>query len=122
MSQLSARELSALAQQAGYQVVSVEQLRANRWLVSLLTPQSELIVALYQARPLVGASDVLDMAELVRLRRARRAYLIAYGGAFSPAAFRTLNELRGIAIELVESLPAASTPTPTEPERGPAGG
>ncbi len=122
MSQLSARELSTLAQQAGYQVVSVEQLRANRWLVSLLTPQNELIVALYQARPLVGASDVLDMAELVRLRRARRAYLIAYGGAFSPAAFRTLNELRGIAIELVESLPAAAPSASAEPERGPAEG
>jgi hypothetical protein len=103
----SARELVEMARQAGYRVAGVEQPRSNRWLLTLSDDFGATILALIQARPLINASDVQDLAELVRLRRADRGILLAYGGSFSSAAQRTFIELGANHLNLCTALPAA---------------
>src|SRR5215212_6731918 len=89
----STRDLIQMAQSAGYQIVATQQLRSNRWLFMLSDASGATTLALIQFRPLIGASDVQDLAELTRLRQPTRAILLAYGGTFSPAAQRTLTEM-----------------------------
>ncbi|HNP73542.1 MAG TPA: hypothetical protein PLO33_05825 [Kouleothrix sp.] len=112
----SLRELTQLAQQAGYEVIAASQLRPNRWLLTLGAGAGAPMLALVQARRLVTAADVQDLAELVRLRRVARGLLLAYGGSFSPAAQRTLAELSDNRLVLCTTLPLA--PTSDVPRQG----
>jgi hypothetical protein len=108
MSLPSTRDLIQLARAAGYQVVAAQQLRANRWLLVLNDDTGAAILTLIQARPLISAADVQDLAELVRLRRPSRGILLAYGGAFSAAAQRTLAEMGDDRLRLCTALPPAA--------------
>jgi hypothetical protein len=108
MANPSTQELTQVARQSGYHVVAVEQLRSNRWLLTLNDEAGSVILALIQARPLVSASDVQDMAEIVRLRRPERGFLVAYGGSFSAAAQRTFAELASSRLKLCTALPPAA--------------
>ena len=103
----STRDLVQMAQSAGYQIVATQQLRANRWLFMLSVVTGATTLTLIQARPLISAADVQDLAELTRLRRPARAILLAYGGVFSPAAQRTLTEMGDERLRLCTTLPAA---------------
>src|SRR5262245_8837730 len=111
----STRDLIQMAQAAGYQIVATEQLRANRWLLTLSDSTGATTLALIQARPLISAADVQDLAELARLRQPAYAVLLAYGGTFSPAAQRTLAELGHDQLRLCTSLPPAAQPDPEGP-------
>jgi hypothetical protein len=117
MSLPSTRDLVQMAQAAGYQVIATQQMRANRWLLMLADTTGATTLALIQARPLISAADVQDLAELTRLRRPASAILLAYGGVFSPAAQRTLAEMRDDRLRLCTALPpvaphdAEETPT-----------
>jgi hypothetical protein len=77
MAALSTRAVVQAAGQAGYQVALVERLRANRWLLTLTDTTAATVVLLVQARPLIIAADVLDLAEIVRVRRPARGILWA---------------------------------------------
>jgi hypothetical protein len=114
MSLPSTRDLVQMAQAAGYQIAAVQQLRANRWLLMLSDSSGATTLALIQARPLISAADVQDLAELARLRRPTRAVLLGYGGTFSPAAQRTLAELGDERLRLCTALPPAAPPDPEE--------
>lgn len=107
MNRATTQSLVQEAQRAGYQVLSAEQLRQNRWLLQLLDGHGASMLLMVQARPLVGASDVQDLAELVRLRRPRHGILLAYQGSFSPTAQRTLTELGNHRLRLCTALPQA---------------
>src|SRR5690348_4855572 len=87
------QDLLQAAHRAGYLGAEVQQLRANRWLLTLKDASGAALLVLVQARPLITSADVQDLAELVRLRGIARGLLWAYGGSFSPAAQRTLAEL-----------------------------
>jgi hypothetical protein len=63
MTKPTTQELTREAQQAGYQVISTEQLRPNRWLLHLLDGDNTPVLLIVQARPLVCAADVQDLAE-----------------------------------------------------------
>ncbi|MFN8569485.1 MAG: hypothetical protein U0Z44_18620 [Kouleothrix sp.] len=110
----STRELCQLARQAGYEVIGEQQIRTNRWLLTLRDAEHAELLVLVQARRLVVAADVQDLAELVQLRRASRGILLVYGGTFSPAAQRTLAELPGAPLQLCGALPPAAPPAPDE--------
>jgi hypothetical protein len=92
---------------AGYRLLTAEQLRANRWLLMLITPDGSTITLLVQMRSLIHASDVQDLAEMIQLRRVDRAILWAYGGQFSAEAYRTLQEVASGRIQLCSTLPPA---------------
>lgn len=106
-----------MARDAGYRVVSIEQLRNNRWLLTLSGSDTRIILVLAQARPLVGAADVQDLAELVRLRNPAMGILLALEGIFSAAAQRTCAELRDRRLHLCTSLPPAAASMEEEPAR-----
>ena len=110
----STRDLVQMAQAAGYQVAATQQLRANRWLLMLTDTTGATTLTLIQARPLISAADVQDLAELMRLRRPTRAVLLAYGGVFSPAAQRTLAEMRDDRLRLCTALPPVAQPDAEE--------
>jgi len=112
----STRDLVQMAQSAGYQIVATQQLRSNRWLLMLSDGSGATTLALIQARPLISAADVQDLAELTRLRRPARAILLAYGGVFSSAAQRTLAEMGDDRLRLCTALPPAA---PADPEERP---
>ena len=103
----STRDLIQMSQSAGYQIVATQQLRANRWLFMLSDGIGATTLALIQARPLISAADVQDLAELTRLRQPGRAILLAYGGTFSSAAQRTLAEMGDDRLRLCTTLPPA---------------
>jgi hypothetical protein len=103
----STRDLVQMAQSAGYQIIATQQLRANRWLFMLSDATGATTLTLIQARPLISAADVQDLAELTRLRRPGRAILLAYSGAFSSAAQRTLAEMGDERLRLCTTLPPA---------------
>jgi hypothetical protein len=110
----STHDLVQMAQSAGYQIVATQQLRANRWLFMLSDASGATTLALIQARPLISAADVQDLAELTRLRRPERAILLAYGGTFSPAAQCTLAEMGDERLRLCTTLPPAAPLGPEE--------
>jgi hypothetical protein len=103
----STRDLIQMAQSAGYQIVGTQQLRTNRWLLMLTDASGTTTLALIQARPLISAADVQDLAELTRLRQPARAILLAYGGTFSPTAQCTLAEMGDDRLRLCTTLPPA---------------
>jgi len=103
----STRELIQMAQSAGYQIVATQQLRSNRWLLMISDGIGATTLVLIQARPLISAADVQDLAELTRLRQPARAILLAYGGTFSAAAQRTLTEMGDERLRLCTTLPPA---------------
>jgi hypothetical protein len=102
----STPQIIALARKGGYEVCRVEQPRPNRWVLMLRTPEGVEVLALVQDRPLIGASDVADLAELLRLRRLGTGFLLALSGRFSPEAHRVAGELRQARIQLCTSLPS----------------
>jgi hypothetical protein len=106
----STHDLVQMAQSAGYQIVATQQLRSNRWLFMLSDASGTTTLALIQARPLISAADVQDLAELTRLRRPARAVLLAYEGSFSSAAQRTLTEMGDDRLRLCTTLPPAAPP------------
>ena len=99
--------LSTMVRDAGYQLICIKQLRANRWLLLAESPEGEVLI-LAQQRPLISACDVQDLAELLRLSHANTGYLLALDGRFSPEAQRTAAELCHPQIVLCGSLPLAS--------------
>jgi hypothetical protein len=99
-------QLSTMVREAGYQLIRIEQLRANRWLLLAESPEGKVLI-LAQQRPLISASDVQDLAEQLRLSRVGTGYLLAMGGRFSPEAQRTAAELRQPLIVLCGKLPPA---------------
>jgi hypothetical protein len=101
-------QMAARAREAGYETLSVEQPRPNRWLLTLRTPEGETLLVLAQRRPLVVAADVHDLAELLRLRRLPSGFLLAVEGRFSPEALRAAQELRRARLSLGVELPPAS--------------
>ena len=103
----STRDLIQMAQSAGYQIVATQQLRSNRWLLMISDGIGATTLVLIQARPLISAADVQDLAELTRLRQPGRAILLAYGGTFSSAAQRTLAEMGDERLRLCTTLPPA---------------
>ena len=103
----STRDLIQMAQSAGYQISATQQLRSNRWLLMLSDASSATTLVLVQARPLISAADVQDLAELTRLRQPGRAILLAYGGTFSSAAQRTVAEMGDDRLRLCTTLPPA---------------
>lgn len=92
------------ARMLGYEVLGTEQPRSNRWLL-LLREGARDVVVLAQRRPLIGAADVADLADLVRLRRAAYGILLAVDGVFSPIAQRSASEY-GVALLLTTELPS----------------
>jgi hypothetical protein len=106
----STRDLVQMAQSAGYQISATQQLRSNRWLLMLSDAAGATTLALIQARPLISAADVQDLAELTRLRQPERAILLAYGGVFSSAAQCTLTEMGDERLRLCTALPSAASP------------
>src|SRR5262245_41562422 len=110
MAALSPQVVVQAVRQAGYQVGLVEHLRANRWLLTLTDTTGATVVLLVQARPLIVAADVLDLAEIVRVRRPAHGILWAYTGHFSPDAQRTLMELADHRLQICTRLPPAAEP------------
>jgi hypothetical protein len=108
MSSTTTTELAREVRRAGYQVIAAEQLRPNRWLLQVTDAEGLGALLMVQARPLVGAADVQDLAELVRLRRPHYGILLARRGSFSPAAQRTLAELGDHRLRLCTALPPTS--------------
>jgi hypothetical protein len=104
----STEELVYKARQAGYQIAEVQQVRANRWLLTLKDSNDATLLVLVQARPLIISADVQDLAELVRLRRGTRGLLWAYDGSFSSVAQRTLTELSDTRLRFCTTLPPAA--------------
>ncbi|HMQ35333.1 MAG TPA: hypothetical protein PKD53_31780 [Chloroflexaceae bacterium] len=103
----SSAQMAATAREAGYEPMSVEQLRPNRWLMTLRPPFGEPLLVLAQRRPLVVAADVHDLAELLRLRRVATGYLLAVAGRFSPEALAAAREQRHPRVVLCATLPPA---------------
>ena len=110
MAPLSIRDFSFEARTAGYQIVAAEQLRSNRLLMTLSEPSGALTLVMVQARMLIGAADVQDLAEIMQLRQPARGILLAYGGTFSATAQLTLAELGDLRLRLCTALPPAAHP------------
>lgn len=109
---MAAADLSILIREAGYQLISIEQLRANRWLILAEAPEGRVLI-LAQRRPLISAADVQDLAEQLRLSRVVVGYLLALDGHFSPEAQRTAAELCQPRIVLCGKIPLVEqTPRP----------
>lgn len=114
-------QLIAQIRKAGYEALRAEQPRPNRWVVELRTPEGASALALAQRRPLIGAADVHDLAELMRLRRQSLGYLLALDGRFSAEAHQAAHEQRHVRIQLCTALPspgAAAGIAALEPARG----
>ncbi len=103
----SSAQMVATAREAGYEPLSVEQLRPNRWLLTLRSPDGESILVLAQRRHLILAADVHDLVELLRLRRFKAGYLLAVDGRFSPEALAAARELRHPRVMPCATLPPA---------------
>ena len=104
----STEELVHKAHQAGYQIVKAQQVRANRWFLTLQDSNGATLLVLVQSRPLIVSADVQDLAEVVRLQHGARGLLWAYDGSFSPAAQRTLAELSDTRLRFCMALPPAT--------------
>lgn len=118
MTKSSSHDLEQEFCQAGYDVLKIEQLRANRWVITLQDETKHIILVLVQARLLVSSADVHDLADLVRLRRPDRGVLLAYGGNLSPAAQGALKELNDQLLRFCVVHSSASTSN--RPESGQA--
>ncbi|MCS7291235.1 MAG: hypothetical protein NZ699_19120 [Roseiflexus sp.] len=105
-----APDFERMAREAGYRVIGIEQLRSNRWLLTLSDGDGRTILVLAQARSLISSADVQDLWELVRLRNPAIGILLALDGSFSPGAHQTCAELRDRRLHLCTSLPPAAVP------------
>lgn len=103
-------QMAATARNAGYETLQIEQPRANRWLLLLRLPDGSEVLVMAQRRRVLLAADVQDLAEVLRLRRIPRGYLLALDGRFSAEALRLSQELRVPQIRLCLSLPPAGAP------------
>jgi hypothetical protein len=103
-----AAELVRAAQAAGYRFFAIEHPRSRRWLLTLHDRAGATVLVLVQSRPLISATDVQELAEMVQVRRVSRGILWAYDGDFSAAARLTCAELRSIKLVLCTRLPVAS--------------
>jgi hypothetical protein len=108
-------DFERMAREAGYRITRIEQLRSNRWLLTLSDGAQRTVLVLAQARSLVGSADVQDLWELVRLRNPATGILLALDGGFSPAAQHTCAELRDQRLHLCTSLPPAAITAIEEP-------
>ncbi len=108
MAPLSIRDFTLEARTAGYQILAAEQLRSNRLLMTLSEPSGVITLVMVQARALIGASDVQDLAQIMQLRHPARGILLAHGGVFSATAQQTLVELGDPRVRLCTVLPTAS--------------
>ena len=106
----TAKRIVADVRKAGYEIVTLEQLRPNRWLLIIRDDQGVSRMLLAQQRSLVSSADVQDLAEMLQLRNIKEGLLLAVDGTFSPVAHRTVLELRDRRILLCTSLPSAPTP------------
>lgn len=106
----TAAALTAQVREAGYALVRIEQLRSNRWLLTVRDAEGAQRLVLAQCRPLISSADVHDLAELLRLRRVGGGFLLAIGGSFSPEARRAAAEQRSHQIFLCNQLPARNGP------------
>jgi hypothetical protein len=86
-------EIVHAALAAGYKVLVIEHPRSRRWLLTLQDSAGAISLLIAQSRPLIGATDVLDLADLVRVRRVASGILWAYDGRINPAAQRTSAEI-----------------------------
>lgn len=107
MSRLDLRDIEQQVVQAGYKLISREQPRANRLVLTLKDDLDQITLVLVQARPLISTADVHDLALLTQLRRPYRGFLLAYHGSFTPLAHATLAELRDPRLRLCTSIPLA---------------
>lgn len=110
-------ELVRQARAAGYTVVRTEQLRTNRWMLLLNDVNAEPLLVLAQQRALISSADVHDLAELLRLQRYPKGFLLAVGGTFSAEARRTVGEIRPQTILLGTALPTTVDHTPRSAPR-----
>lgn len=108
-------QVVAHAREQGYRIERVEQVRANRWLLTLKDGTDALILVLVQKRLLVGSADVQDLAELLALSRFDRGILFALDGTFSPVAQQTVLELKQTQITLCTGLSPAAHPPQSKP-------
>jgi hypothetical protein len=108
MAFLASREFVNEARAAGYQIVGVEQLRANRLLMTLMDQAEAITIVMIQSRALIGAADVQDLAEIVCLRHPARAVLLAHSGVFSATAQQTFTELNEPRLRLSTTFPQAA--------------
>jgi hypothetical protein len=100
-----ARELVQRVQHTGYDVLTIEHPRNTRWLLTLQDSAGASIMLMVQVRSAICSSDVLDLAELVRVRRSAQGVLWAYNGDFTPAARRTRDELGEAHLTLCRAWP-----------------
>ncbi len=107
-------DFERMAREAGYRIIGIEQLRSNRWLLTLSDSDQHTVLVLAQARSLIGSADVQDLWELVRLRNPATGILLALDGSFTPAAHHTCAELRDRRLHLCTSLPPAAPSTVEE--------
>ena len=114
----TSKQVAAQARAAGYEVIEMEQMRPNRWLMMLREPGGETSITLVQQRSLVGATDVQDLADLLRLRQAKHGILLALDGRFSAIAHHTVRELRDIDILLCTTFPLVHLPQNPAPVLG----
>ncbi|MFV9503646.1 MAG: hypothetical protein AB4911_03685 [Oscillochloridaceae bacterium umkhey_bin13] len=106
-------QLVIQARALGYDSSSVEQLRSNRWLLTLRTPDGTTLLVLAQRRPLILAADVHDLIDLLRLRRINTGFLLAVEGRFSAEALRIAQDLRSLRLQLGTDLPPAFRNAPS---------
>ena len=78
--------------------------------MTLSEPSGAITLVMVQARMLIGAADVQDLAEIMQLRQPARGILLAYGGIFSATAQLTLAELGDLRLRLCTALPPAAHP------------
>ncbi|MBC8160249.1 MAG: hypothetical protein H7Z42_03435 [Roseiflexaceae bacterium] len=98
---------------SGYQLLSSEQLRTNRWLLVARDTAGQRIAILVQLRALIGESDVRDLAELVQIRQFDAGILLIYGASLSAYAQRALVEVGFGRLRACASLPPAHSVDPS---------
>ncbi|MCG8352629.1 MAG: hypothetical protein MI924_33095 [Chloroflexales bacterium] len=108
-------QVLAQARESGYHVQRVEQLRTNRWLLTVTDSTGATVLILVQKRLLINSADVQDLAELLRLGRYQQGILLVIDGTFSPASHRTAHELSITRISLCTALPKVSPPPQMTP-------
>jgi len=101
-------QLTAIIRQSNYHIIGCEQTRSTRWIFILRDTNGDIVILMVQTRPIVGASDVQDLAELVQLQRANRGFLWAYYGSFSKSALQTRMELGSVTLSLINDLPVST--------------
>lgn len=71
---------------AGFRIIRMEHVRANRWIIQASNQDGQPVVILAVDRSLVAASDIQDLEEIIRLRHAACGVLWSLRGRFSAYA------------------------------------